>query len=64
MQPVRLYFYLQSALGIIPSDHCDRKTPKPIILLKLSLLFLRFNSGTVLLFKAMLVLTSYSCQLQ
>ena len=52
-------FYLRFTLGIIHGDRCDRKTPKTIILFKLTPFFRSLKSVTLLLFEEMLVLTSY-----
>ena len=52
-------FYFRFALGIIHGDRCDRKTPKTIILFKLTPFFRSLKSVALLLFEEMLVLTSY-----
>ena len=57
-------FYLRFALGIIHGDHCDRKTPKTVVLFKENPSFRSLNLVTLLLFEEILVLTSYLRKLQ
>ena len=52
-------FYLRFALRIIHGDHCDRKTPKTIVLFNTNSFFWSLKLVKLLLFEEMLVLTSY-----
>ena len=58
VQSERLYFLFAFYARLIHGDRCDIKTPKTIILFKLTPFFRSLKSVTLLLLEEMLVLAS------